>query len=334
MTKKPSVPKLVTAVNEAIGAGAVHTIPKSALLVPRPVLPTLCPTLDLALGTGGWPYSRLTIISGAEATGKTTLALHAVVAIQKLGGVALFLDHEHKLDLWYAQNIGVNITDVIWSEPKYLERSFKIIDGTVTAVAATRAVPVLVVMDSINAAIPKSIMESDFDDKMLIAAQARVMSYNLPKLMRAIEHVPVVLLWTSQIRSNITTRGAFKQLVAGGNAPRYYSSLVVELIRKGFYKENDKPLGSNLTAKVTKSSVSVPFKEAEFRIIWGEGIDYNHSLCETAIKAGVMNRSGSWYEFDTHKWQGRKGLLKKLEKDPDIIDDIEKAIAARRPRPP
>jgi recombination protein RecA len=335
----PSIVRIIKAVNKAVGSASVRAV---GAIEPLKTLSTRCATIDAATGIGGIPYSRLSIIAGMESTGKTTAALHCCAEVQGEGGVAMFLDHEHKLDLAYARDIGVNIDDLILGPPEgngYLERSLDIMYRTIQQVEKN-PVPTIIVLDSINAAKPKAVMDKAFEEGVTVAAQARVMSDSIPRLIELIDSVPVALLWISQPRQNIGGHG--RNLVAGGNAPKFYASLIFKLYHTGFYKVDGRNVGSNMEAQVVKSSVGVPFKKAPYRIIWGEGIDFNGAVCERAVQLGLMNIGTSgWHEFaiersgettETIKWQGRSGLDKKLKKVPDLIEQIQKAIRAKEAR--
>jgi recombination protein RecA len=318
------------------------------------VYKTRCPTLDWATGIGGFPFGALTIISGQESSGKTTLALHCAAEVQSMGGIVMYQDHERKLDLAYAAKLGVKIEDLLlWPNEDQvgadacLERSFELMAGTVSAVRKAReaAPPVLIVGDSINGMIPLSLAQAGWtkdDDGVPPAAQARVMSEKLPKLLAECVGSPVGLLWISQIRQKFGQGQSKREMVSGGNAPRFYSSLVVELYRDGFAKDGERVIGSEIVGTVIKSSVGVPFRKAEYRIVWGQGIDYPRALIARAVKAGVANvGSGGWAEFattnesgepETVKWQGARGLARMLERFPDLYARIDRAIAEREGR--
>lgn len=298
------------------------------------VISTRCPTLDAAIGRGGIPLSRLSIITGPEAGGKTTLALHIAAECQAQGGIVLYVDAEHKLDIAYAKKLGVNVDEMLLSQPTDMEGSFKLFDKAVRMMTDKHPdIPILGILDSINANRSRDEYEGEYDSQQM-GAQARVMSKKLPLLIRAISRKPVALLFISQPRDAIGTV-TYKNKIAGGNAPKFYAALVIDLNRKEFLKVSEKPVGTVMVAKVIKNQVAVPFKEAQFNIVWGSGIDYHHALLERGIHMGLLSRSGGWYEFadpntgEIIRWQSMKGWRKIVEKRLDYLAWMEEQIKAK-----
>lgn len=302
------------------------------------VISTHCPTLDVALGRGGVPMGRLTIITGPESAGKTTLAGHIIVEAQAMGAIVLYVDAEHKLDLEYLKALGVNVDDMLLAQPRHMEASFKLFDQAVRLITEQHPEkPVLAILDSINANRSKDEYEGSYEDQH-VGAQSRVMSRSLPKLLQVMSRKKVALLFISQIRDAIGSTMSYKNKVAGGNAPKFYASVIIELIRNGFLMVSEKPVGSKMIAKVIKNQVSVPFKEAHFNMNWGTGIDYNHNLLERGIQLGLLNRGASgWYEFpdpetgEIMKWQGMKAWAKMVEKHPNYLTWIQEQVKASAP---
>jgi len=288
----------------------------------RGVLSTQCPTIDAAIGRGGVPLGRLTIIHGSEGCGKTTLALHLVAECQHQGGLAIYIDKEYKLDPDYAKGIGVDVGSLIISQPPYLEKCLEIIDEAIEKVARYRIesgvrVPLLVILDSMNAAISKDMYSGDYEDQTM-ASVARVYSQKLPKLIPKVSQEDVALVFISQVREKVGVMYGNKEEICGGRAPKFHASLILEVIRKGSMKgeddgkkddgkkdDGDKKRGKkdkdaeiigNLNeVYVRKNQIAPPFKRAEFEVIYGKGIDFSGSLVRRAQALGILEKSGSWY---------------------------------------
>lgn len=298
------------------------------------VISTRCETLDAAIGVGGLPMSRITTIAGGEGGGKTTIAGQCCAEVQAMGGIPIYVDNEHKLDLDYFANLGVDLTKFLLTQPGTVEDSFNIMNETIIRVSERFPKrPILAVLDSLNASKSENEYEedgsSDFSKSNQggLGSAARFMSNSLPKLARAISGKPVCILMISQPRENIGQPG--QNLVAGGNAPKFYSAVIIQLIRKGFWEESAKKIGSMMEAKVVKNQVSVPMKTGEFGIRWGFGIDHAKSVMDRAIQMGLLNSSsGGWYEMPTEtegkplKWQGLKGWHKLQQEKPELAADL------------
>jgi len=281
------------------------------------VIPTQCSTLDAAIGRGGVPTGRLTIINGPEGCGKTTLALHLVAETQRVGGVAVYLDKEYKLDPDYAAKIGVDCSRLIISQPPYLEKAFKTFDAIIDRAAAIREqqgsrVPIMIVLDSMNAAIAKCQYEGDWDDQHY-SPQARVYSSLLPKLMPRVSKEDVALVWISQIRQKIGVQFGNPNTMSGGNAPKFYASLILDVARSKAVAEDGEKIGNETVVTCSKNQIAPPFRKARFNIVYGVGIDKNLALVDQAIRDGIIEKSGSWYSWgDERLGQGTTQTLKML----------------------
>jgi recombination protein RecA len=286
----------------------------------RGVLSTQCPTIDAAIGRGGVPLGRLTIIHGSEGSGKTTLALHLVAECQRQGGLAIYIDKEYKLDPDYAKGIGVDISQLIISQPPYLEKCMAIMDEAIHRVAMHRVetgvrVPLLIILDSMNAAISKDMYSGDWEDQTM-ASVARVYSQKLPKLMEKVSQEDVALVFISQVREKVGIMFGNKEEICGGRAPKFHASLILEVIRKGSMKgesegeekkdeggekkkgkkDKDVEIIGNLNEVfVRKNQIAPPFKRAEFEVIYGKGIDFSGALIRRAQALGVLEKHGNIY---------------------------------------
>jgi len=299
----------------------------------RGVISTQCLTLDAAIGRGGIPLSRLTILHGAEGSGKTTIALHAVAEVQRMGGVAIYADKEYKLDPDYAAAIGVDTPKLVISQPRHLEDVIKLIRETVKRMAARRArtgrrVPILLVLDSLNAAIAKAVLEGEVDDHH-IAPEARVWSRNLPEIIEMCHKEDVALLFVSQVRKKIGVLFGNDEEIAGGNAPRFYASLIMYVKRVGTEKDDGVKSGSVLEVECRKNQIAPPFKKAKMVIKYGRGIDYEQSLVLQAEKMGIVEKSGAWFSHDGERiGQGYLSAAKRLRKDTELRDRIVGEVRA------
>lgn len=295
------------------------------------VVSTQCATLDAALGRGGVPFGRLTVITGGEGVGKTTLALHIVAEVQKMGGIAMYIDFENKLDIEYARRLGVNIDELVIGRPGYAEKGFGLQQGFIERVPVADDIPIVMVMDSINAAIPKSEFDGeDYEKGGGMGAHARVFSKATPKLIGTLAGRKVALIWISQVRQKLTNYGTFKERIAGGNAPKFYAAVAVELkkLHDGKVKEDGHESGHVIEAEVFKNQIAVPYKVAGYDVVWGKGIDYLKSLFDQAKDSGVfVETGGSWAQIpdplpDSEgtpvRWQGLLGFKKLLAKRPEL----------------
>ena len=346
--KKPSWQDLLDDTLKAAGEenGAQFLNSDGLAIKIRGVISTGCPSIDAAFGRGGAALGRLCIIHGKEGSGKTTLALHLVAECQQQGGIVVYIDKEYKLDPDYAEDIGVDTDKMIIVQPPYLERVFEICDGIIEKASAHREatgkrVPILIVLDSMNAAIAKVQYEGEYDAKH-IAPQSRVFSNSLPKLMPKVSSEDVLLLFISQIRKKIGVVFGDDEEIAGGNAPRFYASSIVKVTRIGSVKEkkNFKTkeeekradiVASKIKVQVIKNQVAPPFRKAFCEIRYGEGIDKEASLADLALQDGIFKKSGAWYLYkDKSIGQGVAGVSEYLKKHPKFKEKILRRIRKRR----
>jgi recombination protein RecA len=284
-------------------------------------IPTGSPSLDIALGIGGIPRGRIVEIYGPESSGKTTLALHVVASAQKEGGSAAFIDAEHALDPSYAKRIGVKIDELLISQPDAGEQALEIVETLVRS----NAVDVIVV-DSVAALTPRAEIEGEMGDSHM-GLQARLMSQALRKLTGIVSKSNVIVIFINQIRMKIGVMFGNPETTTGGNALKFYSSVRIEVRRAAQIKQGEQIIGNRVKAKVVKNKVAPPFQVAEFDIMYNEGISKEGDLVDTGVKYGVLQKSGSWYQFEDEKiGQGREAAKKHLKENPKISRQIFKLI--------
>lgn len=279
--------------------------------------------LDIALGIGGLPMGRIVEIYGPESSGKTTLTLHCVAEQQKKGGVCAFIDAEHALDPIYAQKLGVNLDDLLISQPDTGEQALEITDTLVRSGAVN-----MIVVDSVAALIPKSELEGDMGDSS-VGVQARLMSQAMRKLTGSISKSKCMVIFINQIRMKIGVMFGSPETTTGGNALKFYSSVRLDIRRIGALKDRDEIVGNATRVKVVKNKVAPPFKQVEFDIMYGEGISKMGELLDLGVAAGVVNKSGSWFSYgDERIGQGRENAKTYLKEHIHIAIDIEDKIRA------
>ena len=279
--------------------------------------------LDIALGIGGLPMGRIVEIYGPESSGKTTLTLHCVAEQQKKGGVCAFVDAEHALDPQYARKLGVDIDELLISQPDTGEQALEITDTLVRSGAVN-----LVVVDSVAALTPKSELEGDMGDSS-VGVQARLMSQAMRKLTGSIARSNCMVIFINQIRMKIGVMFGSPETTTGGNALKFYSSVRLDIRRIGAIKDRDEVVGNATRVKVVKNKVAPPFKQVEFDIMYGEGISKTGELLDLGVKAGVVEKSGAWYSYgDERIGQGRENAKTFLKENADIANDIEDKIRA------
>ncbi|MCR9148626.1 MAG: recombinase RecA [Rhodobacteraceae bacterium] len=279
--------------------------------------------LDIALGIGGLPKGRVIEIYGPESSGKTTLTLHAVAEEQKKGGVCAFVDAEHALDPLYARKLGVNLDELLISQPDTGEQALEITDTLVRSGAVS-----MVVVDSVAALVPKSELEGDMGDAQ-VGAQARLMSQAMRKLTASIARSNCMVIFINQIRMKIGVMFGSPETTTGGNALKFYASVRLDIRRIGAIKDRDEVVGNATRVKVVKNKVAPPFKQVEFDIMYGEGISKTGELIDLGVKAGVVEKSGAWYSYgDERIGQGRENAKQFLKDNPEIAGAIEDKIRA------
>ncbi|MDP0488843.1 MAG: recombinase RecA [Fusobacterium sp. JB020] len=290
------------------------------------VIPTGSMNLDNALGLGGVPRGRIVEIYGAESSGKTTLALHIIAEAQKLDGVVAFIDAEHALDPKYAKALGVDIDELLISQPDYGEQALEIADMLVRSAAID-----VIVVDSVAALVPKAEIDGEMSDQQM-GLQARLMSKALRKLKGTLNKSKTTLIFINQIREKIGGFGFGPQTTTtGGRALKFYSSVRLEIKRIGSVKQSDEIIGNEVIVKVTKNKIAPPFKEASFQIMYGKGISKVGEILDAAIKADVVAKSGAWFSYgDIRLGQGKENVKNRLENEPDLLnkiyDDLKKAL--------
>jgi len=308
-------------IDRAFGKGSVMKLGSKGAAVQIESVSTGSLGLDLALGIGGLPRGRVIEVFGPESSGKTTLALHVVAEVQKSGGVAAFVDAEHALDPGYAQRLGVNLDNLLVSQPDAGEQALEITDTLVRSGAVD-----IVVIDSVAALTPRAELEGEMGDS-LPGLQARLMSQALRKLTASISKSKCIVLFINQIRMKIGVMYGSPETTTGGNALKFYASVRLDIRRTGSIKLRDEIVGNNVRVKVVKNKVAPPFREVEFDIMYGEGISKIGEIIDLGVKGGIVEKSGSWFSYNsTRIGQGRENVREFLKKNPDIANEIEKAV--------
>ena len=288
------------------------------------VIPTGCLTLDEALGVGGIPRGRIVEIFGPESSGKTTVALHIVAQAQKMGGIAAFVDAEHALDPVYAKNLGVNIDDLYVSQPDTGEQALEIVEALVRSGALD-----VIVIDSVAALVPKAEIDGEMGDSF-VGLQARLMSQALRKLAGIINKTGCVAVFINQLREKVGVMYGNPEVTTGGRALKYYSSVRIDIRRvEGLKDSSGQFIGNHTRAKIVKNKVAPPFREAEFDIMFGEGISKMSELIDLGVKLGIVQKSGAWFNYgDIRLGQGRDNAKQFLRDNPELANDIEGQIRA------
>ncbi len=286
------------------------------------VIPTGSINLDRALGLGGFPRGRVIEVYGAESSGKTTVALHAIAEAQKMGGIAAFIDAEHALDPKYAKALGVDVDELLISQPDYGEQALEIADMLVRSGAVD-----VIVIDSVAALVPKVEIDGEMSDQQM-GLQARLMSKALRKLTANLNKSKTTMIFINQIREKIGGFGFGPQTTTtGGRALKFYSSVRLEIKRVGSVKQGDDILGNETKVKVTKNKIAPPFKEAAFQIMYGKGISRVGEILDLGIENDIVAKSGAWFSYgDIRLGQGRENVKARLEEDKDLLGQIEKEV--------
>ena len=283
-----------------------------------PVIPTGSITLDAALGVGGYPKGRVIEIFGPESSGKTTLAIHAIAEAQKAGGIAAFIDAEHAFDSFYAQKLGVDIENLLVSQPDNGEQALEIADSLIRSSAID-----IIVIDSVAALTPKAEIEGEMGDSKM-GLQARLMSQALRKLTASIAKTKTVCIFINQLRDKIGVIYGNPETTTGGNALKFYASVRIDIRRTSVIKDGDEQLGTRTRVKVVKNKVAPPFKKAEFDIMFGEGISKIGEIIDLAVDCDIIKKSGSWFSYGDRKiGQGRDAVKDLLSADKALCEEIE-----------
>jgi len=303
------------------GKGAIMRLGSRDILVPVSVIPSGCLSIDAALGVGGFPRGRVIEIYGPESGGKTTMTLHVIAEAQKLGGQAAFIDAEHALDPVYARKLGVDVDNLLVSQPDNGEQALEIAETLIRSGGVD-----IVVVDSVAALVPKAELEGDMGDPQM-GLQARLMSQALRKLTGIVSKSRTCLIFINQIREKIGVMFGNPETTTGGRALKFYASMRVDIRRIQAIKEGDKVVGSRTRAKVVKNKVAAPFREAEFDIVYGEGISREGDLIVLGVDKGVLEKSGTWISFGGERMgQGRENARVFLKENKDIRDKLENVL--------
>lgn len=318
--KKRALEMALSQIEKQFGKGAVMKM-GDQLVTNMPTVSTGSLGLDIALGVGGLPYGRVVEIYGPESSGKTTLTLSVIAEAQKQGKICAFIDAEHALDVVYAEKLGVNIDDLLVSQPDTGEQALEICDMLVRSGAVE-----LVVIDSVAALVPKAEIEGEMGASHMGLA-ARLMSQALRKLAGHIKRANCCVIFINQIRMKIGVVFGNPETTTGGNALKFYSSVRLDIRRIGAIKKGDEIVGNETRVKVVKNKVAPPFKQAEFDILYGEGISRHGELVDLGVKQGLIEKAGSWYSYNENRiGQGKDNVRSFLKENPDIADEIEAKI--------
>src|ERR1700743_2737410 len=321
MDKSKALDAAFSQLERAFGKGSIMRLGKNDKAMDIDTVSTVSLGLDIALGIGGLPRGRVVEIYGPESSGKTTLALHCLAEAQKKGGICAFIDAEHALDPIYARKLGVNVDDLLISQPDAGEQALEIADTLVRS----GAVDVLVI-DSVAALVPRAELEGEMGDSQP-GLQARLMSQALGQLTATINKSNTMVIFINQIRMKIGVMYGSPETTTGGHALKFYASVRLDIRRIGAIKERDEVVGNTTRVKVVKNKLAPPFKQVEFDIMYGEGVSKNGGLVDLGGKAGVVEKSGAWFSYDSQRiGQGRENAKTFLKNNPDMANKIEAAI--------
>jgi len=311
----------ISQIEKSYGKGSIMRLGSKDVLVPVNVIPSGCLSLDAALGVGGFPRGRVIEIYGPESGGKTTLTLHVIAEAQKLGGQAAFIDAEHALDPVYARKLGVDVDNLLVSQPDHGEQALEIAETLIRSGGVD-----VVVVDSVAALVPKAELEGEMGEPQM-GLQARLMSQALRKLTAIVSKSKTCLIFINQIREKIGVMFGNPETTTGGRALKFYASMRVDIRRVQAIKDGDCVVGSRTRAKVVKNKVAAPFREAEFDILYGEGISGEGDLLDLGVEKSVIEKSGTWLSFGGERMgQGRENARMFLKENKDIREKLENAL--------
>jgi recombination protein RecA len=313
----------ISSIDRQFGKGAIMRLGQGGVFDEISVIPTGALSLDVALGIGGIPRGRVTEIYGPESSGKTTLALHIIAEAQRMGGTAAFIDAEHALDPKYAKNLGVNTDELLISQPDTGEQALEIAETLVRSNAVDA-----IVIDSVAALVPRAELDGDMGDS-LPGLQARLMSQALRKLTAAIARSGGAVIFINQIREKIGVMFGSPETTTGGRALKFYSSIRLDIRRQEAIKNGTESIGVHTKVKVVKNKLAPPFREAEFDVIYGEGISKEGSVLDAAVEQNLVEKSGTWHTYGTERiGQGRENAKKYLKDNPKVLADLEVKVRA------
>ncbi|MFT5356721.1 MAG: recombination protein RecA [Polyangiales bacterium] len=311
-------------IEKAYGKGSIMKLGEAGARVETDIIPTGTPSLDLALGVGGYARGRIVEIYGPESSGKTTLTLHAIAEAQKAGGVAAFIDAEHALDPTYARKLGVNVDELLVSQPDHGEQALEIADTLVRSGAVD-----IIVIDSVAALVPKAEIEGEMGDTH-VGLQARLMSQALRKLTGSVHKSNTTLFFINQIRMKIGVMFGSPETTSGGNALKFYASQRLDIRRIGTIKIGDKAIGNRTRVKIVKNKMAPPFQLCEFDILFGRGISRSGDVLDLAVDGGIVDKAGAWYSYNGDRLgQGRDNTRNFLEENLELLKEIEHKILAK-----
>ena len=321
MDKQKALEAAISQIERAFGKGSVMRLGQDGAAVPTEAISTGSIGLDLALGIGGLPLGRVVEIYGPESSGKTTLALHVAAEAQKRGGICAFIDAEHALDPAYAAKLGVDVDELLISQPDTGEQALEIADTLVRSGAV-----MVLIIDSVAALTPRAELEGEMGD-VHVGLQARLMSQALRKLTGHIAKSKCMVIFINQIRMKIGVMFGNPETTSGGNALKFYASVRLDIRRIGAVKSGDEIIGNQTRVKVVKNKVAPPFRKAEFDIMYNQGISKNGELLDMGVESGAVDKSGSWFSYNSERiGQGRENAKLFLTEHPDVADAIERTI--------
>ena len=320
--KNKNIDVAISTIEKQFGKGSIMRLGEDASLSDIPVITSGSLGLDIALGVGGFPRGRIVEVYGPEASGKTTIALHAIAEAQKAGGITAFVDAEHALSTSYAAALGIKVEDLLISQPDFGEQALEIVDTLIRSNAVD-----LIVLDSVAALTPRAEIEGEMGDTH-VGLQARLMSQALRKITANVSRSKTIVIFVNQLRMKIGVPAYMNpETTTGGNALRFYSSVRVDIRRIGSLKDGDRIIGNRVRAKLVKNKVAPPFREAEFEVIFGRGISKLGELVDLGTKFNVVKKSGTWYSYDGERMgQGRENSKKFLHENPEIRERIREEI--------
>lgn len=324
MTREEALEQALKKIEKDFGKGSIMRLGEAKANMNIAVIPTGILSLDIALGVGGLPRGRITELYGPESSGKTTVALHMIAEAQKQGGVAAFIDAEHALDPIYAAKLGVNIDDLLISQPDTGEQALDIVDALVRSSAID-----IIVVDSVAALVPKAEIEGEMGESH-VGLHARLMSQAMRKLTGIIGKTRTVAIFINQIREKVGVMFGNPEVTTGGRALKFYSSVRIDVRKKDVLKQGDKLIGNHTRVKIVKNKVAPPFRVAEFDIMYGEGVSRVSSLLDMAVEMDIVNKSGAWFSYGAVRLgQGKENAKQTINETPGMADELEEKIRAK-----